>query len=394
MTRERVSSVPVEAAVMRWLRESAGWTSAEAGKRLGLREETYLNLESGGKTPTLRQIELLAKAFRRPVAAFLLPAPPEEPQLPQDFRLIPPSGKKKEFSRKLRRVFRRARWLQNLSRELMTNLSFSIEPTSLQKRRLSDNPATIAASEREASGITLEQQMKWKDSYKAFNAWRNYLEGKNIRAFQISMPPEEARGFSLTDKKPHLLAVNTADDINARIFTLFHEYAHLLLSETGVCIPEFAGADSTQAAKVERWCNRFAAEFLLPQQAKRHLVVETQAGRQQIGLGKLLGKYSAKFKVSKYALFVRMKEFGMVTDVELNQFVETLKKTERRKGGFGRGLTQLDRCNQEKGSNYVSLVLENLDRGLINTRDALDYLSIRMKYLDSLRSRQRGVKNG
>lgn len=384
MTRERVS-VPVEPAVMKWLRESAGWTSAETGARLGLREESYLNLESGGKKPTLRQVELLAKAFHRPVAAFLLPAPPEEPQLPQDFRLIP--SNRKEFSKKLRRVFRRARWLQNLSRELMTNLSFSIEP-SLQKRKLSENPATVAASEREASGITLEQQMKWKDSYKAFGAWRNYLEGKNIRAFQISMPPEEARGFSLTDKKPHILVVNTADDINARIFTLFHEYAHLLLSETGVCMPEFPEADSTEVAKVERWCNRFAAEFLLPQQAKRHLAVETG------GIGKLLGRYSAKFKISKYALFVRMKEFGMVTDVELSRFVETLKKTERsRKGGFGRGLTQLDRCNQEKGSNYVSMVLENLDRGLINTRDALDYLSIRMKYLDSLRSRQRGVKN-
>lgn len=100
MKRESVI-VPVEAAVMRWLGESVtGWTAAEAGKRLGLREESYLNLESGGKKPTLRQVELLAKAFHRPVAAFLLPAPPEEPQLPQDFRFIPPSGKKKEFSRK------------------------------------------------------------------------------------------------------------------------------------------------------------------------------------------------------------------------------------------------------------------------------------------------------
>lgn len=103
MTRERVIvSVPVEPAVMRWLRESAGWTAAETGARLGLREESYLNIESGGKNPTLRQVEVLAKAFHRPVAAFLLPAPPEdEPQLPQDFRLIPSSGKKKAVSRKL-----------------------------------------------------------------------------------------------------------------------------------------------------------------------------------------------------------------------------------------------------------------------------------------------------
>ncbi len=389
MPREPIV-VPVEPAVMQWLRASSGWTPVEVSKRLGVQEDAYAKMEAGEKTPTLRQIELLAKAFHRPVAAFLLPAPPEEPSLPKDFRLIP--SDKKEFSRKMRRVFRRARWLQELSQELMINLSFSIEP-NLGKYKLSDNPATVAAGERQASGITLEQQMKWKDSYKAFSAWRDYLENKNLRVFQISMPPEEARGFSLTDKKPYLIVVNTADDINARIFTLFHEYAHLLLSETSVCIPEFVAVESNDAARVERWCNRFAAEFLLPQQTRQHLVIETQAGQQQ-GLGKLLGKYSSKFKVSKYALFVRMKEFNIVSDVQLNQFVESVKKTVRKKGGFGRGLTQLDRCNQERGSNYVSLVLENLDRGHINTRDALDYLSIRMKYLDALRSRQRGAKNG
>lgn len=389
MPREPIV-VPIEPAVMQWLRSSSGWTPVEVSKRLGVQEDAYLKMENGEKKPTLRQVELLAKAFRRPVAAFLLSTPPEEPSLPTDFRLIPTD--KREFSKKLRRVFRRARWLQGSSQELMNNLSFNIAP-NLSKHTISDNPATVAASEREASGITLDQQMKWKDSYKAFNAWRDYLERKNIRAFQISMPPDEARGFSLTDKKPYLIVVNTADDINARIFTLFHEYAHLLLSETSVCIPEFTTAGSTNVAIVERWCNRFAAEFLLPQQAKPYLVAELQTGRQQ-GLGKTLGKYSSKFKVSKYALFVRMKEFGLVTDVELNKFAEGLKKIERKKGGFGRGLTQLERCNQEKGSNYVSLVLENLDRGLINTRDALDYLSIQMKYLDSLRSRQRGEKNG
>lgn len=374
---------------MQWLRESAGWTLVEASKKLGLLEDSYLKLEQGEKKPTLRQIELLAKAFHRPVAAFLLPSPPQEPSLPADFRLIP--SDKKEFSKKLRRVFRKARWLQDSSNELMTNLNLGIEP-SIFKHGVSENPATIAANERLASGITLEQQMKWKTSYEAFNAWRDYLERKNIRVFQTSMPLEEARGFSLTDKKPYLIVVNTADDINARIFTLFHEYAHLLLSETSVCIPEFEiMKTASKTGVVERWCNRFAAEFILPQQTKQVLEVEARAEKK--ALGKILGRYSSKFKVSKYALLVRMSELGLVKDVEINQFVEQLKKTERKEGRFGRGLTQLDRCKQEKGSNYVSLVLENLDRGLINTRDALDYLSIRMKYLDSLRSRQRGAKN-
>ncbi len=382
--------VPVEPAVMRWLRDSAGWTLAEVSKKLGLQEDTYTKIESGEKKPTLRQLEILAKAFRRPVAAFLLPSPLEEPSLPQDFRLMP--SDKREFSRKLRRVFRRARWLQNLSKELMTNLSLSIEP-SIRKHSLSDNPIEIAAQERSASGITLDMQSKWKNSYEAFAMWRNFLERKNVRIFQISMPIEEARGFSLTDKKPYLIVVNSADDINARIFTLFHEYGHILLSETSICTPELIiNRDTSKEASVERWCNQFAAGFILPIEAKSQLAAEIPT-MNQAGFEKALTRYSNRFKVSKFALLIRMKEFDLVKDIDLTRFVERLKEREKKKGGFGRGLTQLDRCRQERGNNYVLLVLENLDRGLINTRDALDYLSIRMKYLDSLRSRQRGAKN-
>ncbi len=389
MTRETIS-VPVEPIVLQWLRNSSGWTQAEVSKKLGLQEDTYLKIESGERKPTLRQIELLAKTFHRPVAAFLLSAPAEEPSLPQDFRSIP--SDKRPFSRKLRRVFRRARWLQNSSKELMTNLSLSIEP-GIKKHNLSDNPAEIAVQERSASGINLDVQSKWKNSYEAFAMWRNFLECKNIRTFQISMPIGEARGFSLTDKKPYLIVVNSADDINARIFTLFHEYGHILLSETSVCIPELASnKDGSKEASAERWCNKFAAEFILPLETRSQLATELPVINQS-GFWKALNHYSNRFKVSKFALLIRMKEFDLIKDVDLTKFIELLRESEKKKGGVGRGLTQLDRCRQERGNNYVSLVLGNLDRGLINTRDALDYLSIRMKYLDSLRSRQRGAKN-
>jgi len=379
--------VKVEPSVLQWLRASSGWTPTEVSKKMGVQETTYQEIERGERKPTFKQVEVLAKAFRRPVAAFLLPTPPQEPSLPADFRLIP--IEKKEFSRKMRRVFRRARWLQELSGELMGNLSLNIEP-NIAKASLSANPVELASSERLASGITLETQMKWKNSYEAFAAWRDYLEKKNIRTFQISMPIDEARGFALTDKKPYLIVVNTADDINARIFTFFHEYGHILLSETSVCIPEFElSKDSTKINLIESWCNRFAAEFILPKEVKQRLANDENRGN----LGKLLNKYSSHLKVSKYALLVKMREFGLVKDAELTDFVKKVRVANVKKGGFGRGLTQLQRCKQERGENYVSMVLENLDRGFINTRDALDYLSIRMKYLDSLRSRQRGGKN-
>ena len=44
------------------------------------------------------------------------------------------------------------------------------------------------------------------------------------------MPVDDARGFSLTDGEPYVIVVNSADADRARLFTLFHEYAHILLN--------------------------------------------------------------------------------------------------------------------------------------------------------------------
>jgi transcriptional regulator with XRE-family HTH domain len=80
--KREVFRVPVEPAVMQWLRSISGWTLVEVSKRLGVRKDTYLKMERGEKKPTIRQVKILAKAFHRPIATFLLPAPPKEPPLP------------------------------------------------------------------------------------------------------------------------------------------------------------------------------------------------------------------------------------------------------------------------------------------------------------------------
>jgi Zn-dependent peptidase ImmA (M78 family) len=38
---------------------------------------------------------------------------------------------------------------------------------------------------------------------------------------------DDLRGFTLMDSKPFAIVLNNSDAIQARIFTLLHEYAHL-----------------------------------------------------------------------------------------------------------------------------------------------------------------------
>ena len=78
------------------------------------------------------------------------------------------------------------------------------------------------------------------------------------------MPIEEARGFSLTDNKIPTVVLNLRDSINGRMFSLFHEYAHLLLDKSGICDMEEQDYLQQEDKTIERFCNHFAGAILVP----------------------------------------------------------------------------------------------------------------------------------
>lgn len=74
---------------MRWLRESSGWSLEDVSGHLHVSVNRVSQWEQGGQAPTLNEVKRLAKAYRRPLAAFFLAEPEEEQPLPRDFRRLP-----------------------------------------------------------------------------------------------------------------------------------------------------------------------------------------------------------------------------------------------------------------------------------------------------------------
>jgi Zn-dependent peptidase ImmA (M78 family) len=211
------------------------------------------------------------------------------------------------------------------------------------------------------------------------------------------MPVEDARGFSLTDIEPFVIVVNESDAPNAKIFTLFHEYGHILLNESAVCNRDSDEIDDKKIKKIEYWCNRFAGAFLVPEDfLKKELGIETL--RQTTHYSRIAGSIANRLKISKESALMRLLTLDYISPDEFRNERDKiradaiLKKTlakERQKQSTKKGGPPIfldQKCLNEKGHHFVSLVLKNSDLGYITSRDALDYLDIKMKNLEKLRA--------
>lgn len=384
----RSLKVEVNPQVFKWLRISSGWSVEDVSTRLKTSIEIINAIEQGERQPTLRQLKELSNAYKRPLAAFLLSEPLEEPPLPKDYRML--LNRKNVFDRDTIYAIRKARNLQEIGGELLININNEIKP-KIKQVTTSKKAEDIGLFYREKFGLTNENQKKFKNSHALYNHLRDTFEDLNILVFQFSMPIDDARGFVFTDKIPNIIVVNSKDSIEARIFTLMHEFGHILLGETVIDIPDIS---ITKKHQIEYWCNQFSSSFLLPKQLGKTLF---KSQKETLTDSRTLNNLSRNYKLSKGMLLYNMLKQDFITKNEyerkLEQYkppekektVKETKKKEKQKGG----IPQDKRCLSEFGNKFVSIVANNYDRNYITYTDALNFLSVKSRNFDKVLAKAR-----
>src|SRR5436853_2511049 len=80
----------VNPALLVWARERSGLTVEDVAEAIGKSPLVVRQWEAGESAPTYVQLEKLAYGvFRRPLALFFFPQPPEEADPHQSFRTLP-----------------------------------------------------------------------------------------------------------------------------------------------------------------------------------------------------------------------------------------------------------------------------------------------------------------
>ena len=111
------------------------------------------------------------------------------------------------------------------------------------------------------------QQMAWRNIDEALKEWRQAIYRVGIFAFKDAFREESFSGFSLYDDVFPIIYANNSVAKTRPIFTLFHELGHLLFHTSGIDPLDDGYVERlpNRPRHIEVLCNRFAAQFLLPE---------------------------------------------------------------------------------------------------------------------------------
>jgi Zn-dependent peptidase ImmA (M78 family) len=166
------------------------------------------------------------------------------------------------------------------------------------------------------------------------------------------LDPGEFRGFAMADRLAPLVFINGADTKSAQMFTLAHELAHIWLGQSAVSDAQLSQLSGNA---VELWCNKVAAELLVPISIFR---AEYRKGAELQGE---VNRLARRFKVSTLVILRRVHDAGGLTQEEFWQAyrveLQRLREIPRGSGGDFY-LTQAARVSKRFARALIANTLE------------------------------------
>lgn len=162
----------------------------------------------------------------------------------------------------------------------------------------------LAAKWRGYWGVADAEHLDWQDSNKIYTNLREFIENLGVLVVHRQFKTDEAAGLYLhVDNGPHVIVINTTGSSKARkLFTLAHEFGHVLLRAEGASNP------SVVRNRVERFCNHFAACLLAPER----LIADAlrRFGYTPLADDDWIRIFAKKIGLSQEATYLRLVDIG------------------------------------------------------------------------------------
>jgi len=364
-----------------WARESAGYDITGAAQKIGIKPEKLYAWEKGASRPSIQQLQKIASAYKRPLAVFYLSEPPKTFDTMHDYRRLVPYEQSKKSPALLLEI-RKAYQRREIALEMSELLNESPMPFDMTIN-IGDDPEHLSQAIRGYIGVTLEKQLEVKDRNEALNLWRESIEGLGVLVFQTNsrsqIPLREMRGFSISKRPYPVIVLNSKDSPNGKIFTLVHEFIHLLLENGGICDIEDYDGWNSEDQKIEFFCNVTAGAVLVPEKSLLEDRTVQLTDTERVWDDEELQELADKYSVSREVILRRLLLFKKATiDFYKKKRSEYLKMEQRRASGFAPFHRLVVRDN---GPSYIRLILNAYRQELITASNLSDYLGTKLKHL-------------
>ncbi len=305
-----ISRININPVILSWAVERFGGNPMEYAEE----NEKFSSWMTGVAKPTLNELMSFAKKFYVPLGFMFLQTPPEERDSIPLFRRIADRKIGLNIKAEISALTDRQDWLSSYLR--------SENFDKLDYVGIFDENSDVKVISRKISE-TLHLPVNWafecNTVEKALNYLTQIIEDKgtivcfnsvvgfnNNRHISVA----DCRGFALVNDYAPFVFVNSKDAKSAQVFTLIHEFAHILTGYSAGIGEE----NLTNTTATERLCDKVAAEFLVNENLFREEWTRTNGNFEIL---------SKKFKVSRFVILRRAKELKFIDD---RQFGTLYKK--------------------------------------------------------------------
>jgi Zn-dependent peptidase ImmA (M78 family)/DNA-binding XRE family transcriptional regulator len=386
------SEALIEKELLVWARESIGLDVTEAARRIHVKPESLAQWELGTIRPSIPQARKAASVYKRSLAVFYLPGPPREDFQMQDFRTIP-EERRIHKSPSLHLAIRQVHYKRDTAIQLAEELEDDIPPFDRQLS-LRDNSEEMASRIRESLGVDANRQCQWKDIWQALNSWKEIIEQQNVLVFQVSgVTVTEMRGFSVWRKTLPAIALNSKDSPSGRIFTLLHEYIHLLLNTGGLC-DDFGTfrAGPSKEEQTEVFCNYLAGRILVPADSLLNEDVVRRKTKTSTWQDSDIALLARKYSVSWEVILRRLLITGRVTESfyqsKRRQYLQAYETEIKKKSK--RRASQSSLAIAHNGLTFLRMALRAYHESKLTGNKLSEYLGVSLKHVPEIQRKVYG----
>ena len=342
--------------------------------------------ESGVELPSIREAKELARIYRLPFACFYLSEPPEKKPKRFTDRRTALGTEYGEMSYELWDEISRICSDRDVLLDYYDEDLFPL--VALPTITESDGIEKTAMIIRDYLGLPLSFNRKNDYRNSAFNYYRDILERHGIIVAQISsVSLSEMKGLSIYEDQFPIIAINNKDYERAKVFSLFHEMAHLIRRSSSLCLID----DDERNDEEERICDRIAAEVLMESKEFKKIATAILSREKEWNTNSLIC-LADKFGVSTVTAFRRLYDLSLISDRlyyemyrEINSdFEAKIKEIEEARAGKDIPFFFHVRYINLHGHLLPKMIITAQSVGKITTGEACKEMNIKSKYYNDI----------